>query len=98
MRVLSAAASKRNESLLNGAQMKPREGTALRGVYDFFISQKGVPIAWKRKRGDTNIDRLKDIYGLDIRCLRQGLWVLAGEWFGSTYVDYIADRIGKDRS
>lgn len=50
---------------------------------------------------------LRDYYGLDIRCIKPrggnrwgkkpkpSEWVLAGEWFGRTYVDYIADRIAK---
>lgn len=50
---------------------------------------------------------LRDYYGLDIRCLKRrggnrcgktpnpSEWVLAGEWFGRTYVDYIAERLAK---
>lgn len=71
-------------------QSLPREGTKLREVYDLFQANKGVAISFKR---DHAVYFLVDFYGLDIRCVRQGQWVLAGEWFGKVYQDYIAERI-----
>lgn len=40
----------------------------------------------------TALQYLKDFYGIDIRCLKYGLWVFAGEWVNGTYVDHIARR------
>jgi hypothetical protein len=77
----------------------PQDGTRRRELYDVFKANEGIPIRVKlnHDRGDhTAITALRDTYGLDIRLLRRGpgaTWVLAGEWFGSEYVDYIAQRI-----
>jgi hypothetical protein len=75
----------------------PREGTRRRELYDLFKANEGIPIRAKFTRCDRgSMSALQDSYGLDIRCLRRGpgsTWVLAGEWFGSEYVDYIAQRI-----
>jgi hypothetical protein len=72
----------------------PHEGTRTRELYDFFKANEGVPLKLTSSRKDrAKIAALQDVYGLDIRCLWHGTWVLAGEWFGSRYVDYIAQRI-----
>jgi hypothetical protein len=72
----------------------PHEGTRTRELYDFFKANEGVPLKLTISRNDrAKITALQDVYGLDIRCVRYGTWVLAGEWFGSRYVDYIAQRI-----
>jgi hypothetical protein len=72
----------------------PREGTRLRAVYELFQASKGQPIVFVRRAGCTRlIDDLIDYYGLDIRCLGRGRWILAGEWFGRVYVDYVAQRL-----
>lgn len=73
----------------------PRKGTRLRAAYDLFQANKGRPIAFlSGDFGGTNaIAALVDYYGLDIRCLRRGEWILAGEWFGRVYVDYVAQRL-----
>ena len=89
-------------------QLAPREGTKLRALYDGFMEHKGLPFQRNLCPKDhRRIADLKDFYGLDIRMLKSGsgnrwegssvpgTWVLAGEWFGKTYVDYIADRIAK---
>lgn len=69
----------------------PREGSRLREAYDFFVSSRGIPVAVLLSTYPrTTIDNLRDYYGLDIRCIESGKWVLAGEWFGKHYVDYIA--------
>lgn len=90
-------------------QQKPREGTRLRQVYDLFQANKGTPIEFHvRMFGpDPNIvNKLMDFYGLDIRRIRSGssrvgrvsTWVLAGEWFGRVYVDYVADHVARSPS
>jgi hypothetical protein len=73
----------------------PKEGTQIREVYDLFQANKGVPIDFKTKRNTRVVADLVDFYGLDIRRIRNGVWVLAGEWFGKVYVDYIAQNIEK---
>jgi hypothetical protein len=85
----------------------PNEGSKIREVYDQFQASKGVPIEWSYKTsgccGRRLMQDLKDYYGLDIRRIQSGssktgrksLYVLAGEWFGSEYVDYIAKVIEK---
>lgn len=71
----------------------PTEGTKIRGVYDQFMAHRGEPIAFTiDPRYPTAIDQLMNVYGLDIRRLRNGHWLLAGEWFGREYVDYVAAR------
>jgi|SRR5687768_2162379 len=76
----------------------PKEGTRIRDVYDLFQANKGVPIDFKTNRTGAStrvVSDLVDFYGLDIRRIRNGVWVLAGEWFGKVYVDYIAQNIEK---
>lgn len=83
----------------------PREGSRLRAVYDRFLANKGVPIEIHPPEFDGTM-RIKfaDFYGLDIRLLSRGYvrngyeksrkstYVLAGEWFGRVYIDYIAEK------
>ena len=45
--------------------------------------------------GGRTITDLRDYYGLDIRKITTRKWVLAGEWIGRTYVDYIADHLAR---
>lgn len=95
MRVESVSALKRIKHGHGRTVLYPHEGTRTRALYDLFKANEGIPI------GDLSLSvsdhstlaRLQDFYGLDIRCIRRGTWVLAGEWFGSRYVDYIAQRI-----
>lgn len=96
-RALTVAQMKR----ANGSRLlpdAPGEGTMARKYYDLFKSQPGIPIkmSWSMflSRNPTAIkQRLINEYGLDIRCLKKGLWVLAGEWHGRVYIDYIAEQI-----
>lgn len=78
----------------------PTAGTRLRKIYDLFQANKGRPIAFlTRDHGGTNqIAALVDYYGLDIICLRRGQWLLAGEWFGRVYVDYVAQRLAQSEA
>lgn len=80
----------------------PRDGSRLRFVYDLFQANKGKVIEFQPSLiGDPRIvAQLQDFYGLDIRRVRNGssrvgrisTWVLAGEWFGRVYVDYVAEH------
>lgn len=98
MRLESAAAAK---SGFGPTRLVPREGTRLRRMYDLLQANKGLPIdiylacfeGVKPGVAGANIEQLQDFYGLDIRKIKYGRWVLAGEWFGKVYVDYIADRL-----
>lgn len=100
MRMVSAAVSKGRHAPLT--HLAPREGTRIRAVYDHLMANKGIPLdislttAFGSKGGSGyRLAQLRDSYGLDIRCLGYGRWVLAGEWFGPTYIDYIADRLAE---
>ena len=79
----------------------PGEGTAIRQIYDVFMNNKGCsvelpPVACANNR----IRDLVDYYGLDIRITRRGdcrtgrasLYILAGEWCGKEYIDYIKPK------
>ena len=84
-------------------QSKPREGSAVRKLYDRFMANKGIVIelvthGTSRERRITyhQIEQLRNTYGLDIRMIRYRQWVLAGEWFGGKYVDYIAERLREE--
>ena len=88
MRVASAAKIKgaKRGGPTNDA---PREGTAIRAVYDMFLKHRGHVVPFAVHRGDgEKIRYLRDFYGLDIRHVSYGRWLLAGEWFGRVYVDY----------
>ena len=64
-----------------------------------FCANKGVPVRYVTRQNNPNqISVLCDEYGLDIRRLAYRKWVLAGEWFGDVYVDYIADRINEHKN
>jgi hypothetical protein len=102
MKTESAAEAKADRMGRNAARHPiPRQGTKLRSMYDFFYARKGSPVdlAASRLTGSRDdggrIAALRDFYGLDIRRLGPGYkhWVLAGEWFGRHYVDYIAGRL-----
>ena len=87
-------------------QLCPREGSKLRHLYDVFMEHKGVPLQINLKAeygaaATSMVTQLQNFYGLDIFCKRGGrgvhhaTYLLAGEWFGATYVDYVANRIQK---
>jgi hypothetical protein len=97
MKMLSAAHAK-DFFKLDTSHLAPREGTKLRELYDLLQANRGKPVkvALSKFCGyQHGIDQLRDFYGLDIRKVRQGVWLLAGEWFGATYRDYVADRFAK---
>ena len=97
---LSVTEIKQNSRHPNSRNV-PREGTALRSFYDKLFSSPGC---WQRfnnhsKFGPRPIVDLKNYYGLDIRRRRipdgygtgEFELMLAGEWFGRVYLDYVAD-------
>lgn len=101
MRNASAASAK---GYREHTQLRPREGTKLRALYDLLVANKGYPVTVS-KANKYRLVQLRDFYGLDIihisgrgRGHPPIRWLLAGEWFGRTYVDYIADRINKETS
>lgn len=105
MRAMSAARIKASAA---GKQKtyknRPTSGTKIGNIYDMFMSQRGLVIEWKAQdHGESLIiDVLRYIYGLDIRLIRKGRnerksqWLLAGEWDGKVYIDYVAERQGED--
>jgi hypothetical protein len=70
----------------------PSEGSKLRALYDLFYAHKGQVIDFSRANDRPLLD-LIDYYGLDIRRISRGRWVLAGEWFGRAYLDYLAEHL-----
>lgn len=108
MRCLTAAQIKmhRKGKQPKELQEKPRQGSRVRYFYDLLMASKGVPvdlgISSKKKESGGDAARLQTLincYGLDIRVAqykhgsKPKLYVLAGEWFGSVYVDYIAEAM-----
>lgn len=88
-------------------QDAPCIGTHTRALYDLLFANAGrwfTPSSWTGS-GPNNgrtLDHLRDTYGLDVRCRKLGVpgrphggtrsqWLLAGEWHGRVYLDYVAD-------
>lgn len=75
----------------------PRPGSRTRAIYDALIAQPGRLIEMPFSASSLNgiLTHLRDDYGLDIRCRGSGrgtcLWLLAGEYIGAGYLDYIAN-------
>lgn len=98
---VSQLKAKKGRGIKTWHQKEPRPGTRTRRVYDRFMRLKGIPITGSITEitgsgggsAKAIIEHLNNTYGLDIRYLYNGKWVLAGEWFGTEYVDYIARRI-----
>lgn len=96
MRCQTVSSSKgKSTGLLNEV---PGEGTKIREIYDLFQANKGRVISFSFGRNQKILKNLIDFYGLDIRNIGQCKWVLAGEWFGKVYVDYITQRMNNDIS
>jgi len=78
----------------------PTPGSLADQIYQRLTSSKGKIVDLSDLRGKRSRDRwlaigqLMDFYGLDIRKIHprkhDALYVLAGEWFGSHYSDYVA--------
>jgi hypothetical protein len=86
MRVAPASGFKTRNSI-------PQAGTNLRKIYDLFQSSKGRVIDYSSPNNDRLLADLTDYYGLDIRRVARCKWVLAGEWFGRAYLDYLAEHL-----
>lgn len=80
---------------------RPDPGTYIGICYDTLQSSKGVKVylgqvvpanGRKQRHIATIINVLDYTWGLDIIRCGKGYYILAGEWFGSKYVDYIALR------
>lgn len=90
MRTTSAAQAKGKET--SPRQNAPRPGTAIRVAYDLLQANHGLPVTIRDPYGVIKA-QLQDIYGLDIRNCGQHRYLLAGEWFGRVYIDYVAERL-----
>jgi hypothetical protein len=86
MRTASASSLKRDS---DKRQALPREGTRLRFLYDLFQSNRGKIVSFSLARAGKDVASLVDFYGLDIRTIGKRRWLLAGEWQGKEYVDYV---------
>lgn len=103
MRVESAASAKETRHGVHNQHQIPAGGSVARRVYDLLMQNKGIPIdvsltaiaAGSRKSHGRVLEDLRDFYGLDIRRIQNRRWVLAGEWFGKDYRDYIAEHLEK---
>jgi hypothetical protein len=102
-RVASAADMKRGprgHSLFE----RPREGSALRRVYDMFIPPLTIvrthkiaaEYGGKSRSAFRAVRQLIDFYGLDLRLRRHGEWWLVGEYVGSEYRDYFAEQARRE--
>lgn len=92
MRAMSAAALKRGKQ--TALQSYPREGSKIRQFYDALNANKGLITYYPTGKQELSYmaNCLRDYYGLDVRYMGKGQWILAGEWFGVGYVDYCAER------
>lgn len=92
MKDYSASQLKRGSRV--AIQQLPREGSAVKELYDLFMLYKGqiIHLDYKttKNRDDysTRIKYLQIFYGLDIVHVGKGQWRLVGEWFGCRYVSY----------
>ena len=94
MKVLSAEQMKGSKYGPKTRRAHPKEGSKLRQLYDYFLMNRGLVIQISFNRKDcSNVEVLRDFYGLDIRNIRRGAWVLAGEWINGKYKDYIAEQL-----
>jgi hypothetical protein len=105
MRTESAYATKGRGSGGISKQKIPRQGTKIRELWDLFQNKRGEVVIFPLNTlyNKSVLNALTDFYGLDIRCLSHksagrgkgscpGQWILAGEWFGNEYKDYIAEK------
>lgn len=93
MKVMSAGQLKGDKRNPN-PRAHPKEGTKLRTVYDFFLMNRGIPVKFSVTTINNRVvEDLQNYYGLDIRNIRRGTWVLAGEWINGKYKDYIAEQL-----
>ena len=102
----SAAKAKGKRHAAPATKPYPGWGTINRRILDFFLERRGIVIecslqdiatqcglTLKSGRVSRHISDLTDFWGMDIRKLGNRRWVLAGEWRGSSYTDFISARI-----
>lgn len=90
MKILSVAVIKSGKDYRS---KEPKEGSKLRELYDLFMNNKGKIIKIKLSRNRrSEIDQLRNIYGMDVRLLKIGHWCFVGEWVGKVYIDYLAEN------
>jgi hypothetical protein len=104
-RVESVSASKRTKQGVRFRRGKPHEGTVLRLWFDEIKASEGRPFS--ASIPSRVKDDLMDFYALDIVVIEKShnirgpkrvapsSYVLAGEWFGSKYVDYVARQLNQ---
>lgn len=105
MRCQTAAKAKIKPGAGAPLQDIPRSGTRLRRLYDLLQANKGaaVVVEYGGPALGCDVRCLTDFYGLDVRVARQGYrerrstYILAGEWFGRVYIDYIAERLEAEK-
>lgn len=99
MRVMTVSEIKRDS--YSPHRNYPTPGSAADQVYQILVADKGryaqlggIGRVLGRHILTRAISRLMDDYGMDIRRHNRhkndGLYVLAGEWFGAHYEDYLA--------
>jgi hypothetical protein len=101
MRVAAVSQMKGVRSGIPLMRERPAHGTLIGDLYERFMAAKGKPIELSTEYISPRMAALTDYYGLDIRLVqrankRKGFkstYVLAGEWFGKVYIDYIAERL-----
>ena len=97
--VASVAFIKGIPSAVAAHKSAPKPGSTLRRIFDALHERSGLPTRLDGvSKVRSAIENLRTSYGLDIRAIRHGgaggtQWVLAGEWFGTRYVDYVAQRL-----
>lgn len=93
MRVVTVSEMKRGKSSPHAEY--PATGTYPREVYNILYAARGRvvdlgPPGHRYTQRGRAIARLRDEYGCDIRTAKGwNCFILAGEWFGSKYVDYV---------
>lgn len=91
-------------------QTVPRPGTRRRLLYDLLVAHRGhivefnpCDLGYSDREGaiTKDLETLRNDYEMDIRCLgargrgiRGSRWLLAGEWDGKVYIDYVVNPGG----
>jgi hypothetical protein len=83
----------------SNSQQIPKEGTKIRKIYDLLMENRGRWVDVSRSSFGIKYsgalasisEALINGYGLDIR-KSYGKWLLAGEWFGKVYIDYVVEK------
>lgn len=77
----------------------PSEGTKMRLIWEELFARAGKAVSARELEEKIGLKKYKVLdffatmnatYELDIRCLGNGYWVLAGRLDGDKYIDYVA--------